>query len=309
MDAIAVSACEAGAHGPAWPVHDHARMARDFLFWRHLRVLRARSMRHLHRLAAAMAGNRPPAMRRTAYGVAMEDNWNDRTYAYCHYGTYGTYLADLIGALDQPFLFLDIGANQGLFSLIAARNPACGRIVALEPVSDTHARLTRNLALACAPGHAQALNFGLSDCDGTRQIVTCTAHSGVATLEDHRPSGRPGAASIAVEMRTVASLFPYLPNDLPIFVKIDVEGHEATVIAQLLGSALADRVIGIFYEHDCKWSDSAVIAETLARAGFAIARHYGRGRHFDVLALPLEPVTAPASWVDHGRPQRFREHA
>jgi len=309
MDAMAVSTREGRTQGPAWPVHDPARMARDFLFWRHLRVLRARSMRHLHRLADVMAGDRERAVRRTAYGVAMEENWSDRTYAYCHYGTYGTYLADLIGALDQPFLFLDIGANQGLFSLIAARNPACEGIVALEPVPDTHARLTRNLALGCAPGHAQALNFGLSDCDGTRQIATCTAHSGVATLEHHRPSGGPGIASIAVEMRTMASLATHLPGNLPIFVKIDVEGHEATVIAQLLGSPLAGRVIGIFFEHDCRWSDGAAIAATLAQAGFAIVRHYGLGRHFDALALPLEPVAASAPQAGQGQLQRFREHA
>lgn len=314
MDRITVPASAARTQAPAWPQHDPARMARDFLVWRHLRVLRARSMRHLHRLGGLLTGGNRPAVRQTAYGVGMESNWNDRTYAYCHYGTYGTYLADLIGALDHSFLFLDIGANQGLFSLIAARNPVCRGIVALEPVPETHARLTRNLALNGAADRTHALNFGLSDRDGTRQIATCSSHSGVATLEDHRPAGRLGASSVAVEMRTVDSLVPYLPRDLPIFVKIDVEGHEATVIAQLLGSRLADRVIGIFYEHDCQWSDGAAIAQTLTRAGFAIARHYGRGRHFDVLALPQVGMGSPAPQADDpdltgARPSLCRAHA
>jgi FkbM family methyltransferase len=294
MDAIVATAREdtAGLF-PVWPEHDQASMARDFLFWRHLRVLRARGMRHVHRLAVSALGARPgnPSVIQTVYGVRMEANWKDRTFAYCHYGTYGTYLADLLGALDQPFAFLDIGANQGLFSLIAARNPACKAIVALEPVPDTHARLTRNLALNGALDRAQALNFGLSDCDGTRQIATCKAHSGVATLEDHLTSRLPSATSIAVEMRTIDSLLLHLPRDLPLFVKIDVEGHEATVITQLLGSSLAKRVIGIFYEHDSQWSDGAAIEHVLARGGFAVMRRYGRGRHFDALALPL-PIAA-----------------
>lgn len=290
MDAIVAAAREDTARLlPVWPEHDPARMARDFLFWRHLRVLRARGMRHVHRLAGA--GRARPGVKRTTYGVRMEANWGDRTFAYCHYGTYGTYLADLIGAIDHPFAFLDIGANQGLFSLIAARNPACKAIIALEPVPDTHARLTRNLALNGAFPRAQALKFGLSDRDGTRLIATCNAHSGVATLEDHLSSRLPSATSIAVEMRTIDGLLPYLPHDLPLFVKIDVEGHEATVIAQLLGSPLANRVIGIFYEHDKQWSDGAAIADVLAQAGFAVMRRYGRGRHFDALALPL-PITA-----------------
>jgi FkbM family methyltransferase len=294
MDAIVGGLPADTAHlSPAWPEHDPARMARDFLLWRHLRVLRARGMRHVHRLARSVPGvrRRSPGVIQTVYGVRMEANWNDRTFAYCHYGTYGTYLADLIGVIDQPFAFLDIGANQGLFSLIAARNPACKAIIALEPVPDTHARLTRNLALNGALDRAQALKFGLSDRDGTRLIATCNAHSGVATLEGHLTSRLPSATSIAVEMRTIDGILPYLPRDLPLFAKIDVEGHEATVIAQLLGSPLVSRMIGIFYEHDSQWSDDAAIANVLARGGFAVVRRYGRGRHFDVLALPL-PMAA-----------------
>lgn len=282
MDAITTGITPPLVRAPLWPEHDTARMARDFLFWRHLRVLRARVMRHVHRIAGHSG-----AMQ-TAYGVKMQANWHDRTYAYCHYGTYGTYLADLIGAIDTPFLFLDIGANQGLFSLIAARNPACEAIVALEPVPDTHARLAGNFACNGLSQRAQALNFGLSDRAGTLPINTSTRHSGVATLENHLALRDSGAVSVAVEMRTMAGLAPYLRGELPIFVKIDVEGHEAQVIAQLLGSALAERIIAIFYEHDRKWSDEDAIAGTLGQAGFAVTRRYGRGRHFDALALPVK---------------------
>jgi len=34
-----------------WPDHSPARMARDFLLWRHLRVIRARTMRRVHQAA------------------------------------------------------------------------------------------------------------------------------------------------------------------------------------------------------------------------------------------------------------------
>ena len=264
-----------------WPKHDTARMARDFLFWRHLRVLRARGMRHVRRIAGHTG------LVRTAYGVPMHANWDDRTYAYCHYGTYGNYLADLIGAIDTPFLFLDIGANQGLFSLIAGRNPACEAIVALEPVPGTHARLVRNVVCNGLSDRAQALNFGLSDRAGMHKIATSIRHSGVATLESHLALRNPEAISVAVEMRTVEGLEPHLREDLPIFVKIDVEGHEVQVIAQLLSSSLSARIIAIFYEHDSNWSDGGIIAGTLAQAGFAVTRRYGRGRHFDALALPV----------------------
>lgn len=287
MDAITSSMLDIADRPFVLPAHEPLRMATDFLFWRHLRVLRARTMRHVHRFTERLGDNRSKVLAQTAYGVTMVPDWGDRTYAYCHYGTYGTYLADLVGAINYPFLFLDIGANQGLFSLIAARNRYCAAIVALEPVPDTYARLERNFELNNITDRARALKFGLSDRDGTHQITTCKRHSGVATLEDHLSSRMPDADRRDVELRTISGLLPHLPDHLPIFVKIDVEGHEAVVINQLLGTPLADRIIGIFYEQDRQWSDEASIADILARAGFAVKRQYGRGRHFDALALPV----------------------
>jgi len=46
-------------------------MARDFLAWRHLRVLRARTTRHVHRLAARLQPMQNPSAVATAYGVPM----------------------------------------------------------------------------------------------------------------------------------------------------------------------------------------------------------------------------------------------
>jgi FkbM family methyltransferase len=283
----------------AWPHHAPARMARDFLLWRHLRVARARVMRHVHLAAGslrrALVPNTAPRPARSVYGVRMWPNWGDRTFAYCQYGTYGPYLADLLASIDRPFCFVDVGANQGLFSLIAARNPQCRRIVALEPVPETHALLAANLALAGLEDRGIALAAGLSDAAGRHMITVNPVHSGQASLEAHM-QGRAACRQIAIELITMAELDAHLPPDLPLFVKIDVEGHEPVIIAELLASRHAPRVMGIFYEHDSRWTDTATIARALYRAGFAKLRRYGRGRHFDVLAgpspVPLDPVPA-----------------
>lgn len=296
---------------PRWPRHSPARMARDFLLWRHLRVIRARGMRHLHHAAGwlkrAFLREAPPRPARSVYGVRMWPNWGDRTFAYCQYGTYGPYLADLLAAIDRPFCFLDIGANQGLFSLVAAQNPQCRRIVALEPVPETHRLLAANLALAGLAGRAVALNAGLSDRAGTQTISVNPVHSGQATLEPHL-EGRAACRHIDIALVTMAELAPHLPPHLPLFVKIDVEGHEPVIIEELLASPHAARVMGLFYEHDNRWTDNATIARALYRAGFAKLARYGRGRHFDVLAgpspVPLERIPAFEQGIAEGRRRR-----
>jgi len=283
----------------AWPQPCPRRMRRDFLIWRHLRVLRARTMRHIHHAAGVlvrrMLPRHTPQPVRTAYGVRMWPNWADRTFAYCCYGTYGPYLADLLAAIDRPFCFLDIGANQGLFSLIAARNPHCRRIVALEPVPETHTRLEANLALAGLGERAVALKVGLSDQSGEQTIHINPVHSGQATLEDHLAQ-RADCREIAITTITLAELGPHLPADLALFVKLDVEGHEPVIIEALMASPHAGRVIGLFYEYDARWTDASSIARALYRAGFATLARYGGTRHCDVLAgpssVPLAPIPA-----------------
>jgi FkbM family methyltransferase len=298
---------------PIWPDHSPQRMARDFTVWRHLRVVRARTMRHVHKAAGALLRKLAPAVRqrpaRSHYGVKMWPNWDDRTFAYCHYATYGPYLADLIAGIDQPFCFLDVGANQGLFSLIAARNPACAKIVALEPVPDTHARLAANLDLAELGQRAAALNFGLSDEAGEQLITLNAVHSGQATLGDHLAAGNPHCRQIPITLITMTDLEAHLPPGLPLFVKIDVEGHEPIIIEELLASAHARRVLGIFYEHDNRWTDNATIERALYRAGFAKLKHYGQGRHFDVLAAPSPVPLARIPAFDQGVAEARRHSA
>ena len=94
-----------------WPTHGALQLALYFRLLRHLRVVRARTMRVLrHRLNGEASLPARPV--RGHYRVPMWPDWADRTYAYCHYGTYGRYLPDLLARIDRPFVFLDIGANN-----------------------------------------------------------------------------------------------------------------------------------------------------------------------------------------------------
>ena len=265
-------------------------MALDFLLLRHLRVARARIMRRVHDVVS-----RDPDPVRTAYGVRMVPEWSDKTFAYCRYGTYGPYLADLIAAVDRPFVFLDVGANQGLFSLLAARNPHCRRVVALEPVAATYQTLRANVAANGLEDRVIAVQAALSDRTGPGTMTVSASHSGVATLGGHLADAS-GKQSEPVQLTRLDDLDPALfPDDLPVFAKVDVEGHEAVALRELTGSALADRLVAVFFELDERWTDAEAVLDGLRGAGLGQFHTYGRGRHYDVLASRGVPAAPTAS--------------
>jgi FkbM family methyltransferase len=219
---------------------------------------------------------------RSRYGVLLKGNWRDRTFQYCLFGTYGGRLARLLRKQERPFIFLDIGANQGLYSLIAAGNRACRQVIALEPAASTHGLLTANIAANPGADKVTAIKAGLSEQRGAAFLSLASGHSGMASL-------RPGYTAKAavqeeVELIDMAQLDEMLAADLPVIVKVDVEGHEEAVMRSLAQSRHIQRMSAVFYEVDCNWSDEASLKTILGLAGFKGFTRYGRGAHFDVLA-------------------------
>lgn len=219
----------------------------------------------------------------TAYGVTMIERWHDRTYVYCRGGTYGRFLADYLEQQRSPFQFVDIGANQGLYSLIAAGNPDCVGVIAFEPVAKTHALLLANAALNGHSDRITAHRLAISDTSGTVPITVPDRHSGMAAL------GESGDITGPVQHETVqainaAELDFLLAGTSRLVVKVDVEGHERVVFGQLLMANAARRIDAVFYEVDRRWSDDGHLETMLRRAGFDRFTHVGIGHHFDVLA-------------------------
>lgn len=265
---------------------DKLRAIIEFGICRNLRVIGAklRGVFH-HRIQGLMSvfGRSYRTEPQTSvYNTFFASNYGDKTFRYCLYGTYGKRYAGYLETLEQPFVFIDIGANQGLFTMIAAKNPNCIKAIALEPVARTFALLSENAALNGAEQKTDLLNAALSNETGTAEIATKANHSGVASL--HRAPVQSNGQTETIALIKAAALDQHIPDDLDIVVKIDVEGHEAVVIEELLTSAHASRIKSIFHETDERWTDAGKIRELLERAGFAQFTKWGIGRHYDVLA-------------------------
>ncbi len=127
-------------------------------------------------------------------------------------------------------LFVDIGANAGLFTLIAARmvGPK-GRVIAFEPVSKTNKRLVENIVLNGFK-NVQVEQRGVSDSSGEFKIMAAEDE-----MDGFNSFARPYMGEHYVqEMVSTTSWDEYSAQHSlegrVTFMKIDVEGWETKVL-------------------------------------------------------------------------------
>ena len=143
----------------------------------------------------------------------------------------GAYERDLVNALKSflkpGMVFVDLGANIGYFSAIAAAlvGPE-GRVFAFEPSAALSNRLQRNLA---AFQHASVCDFAVSDTNGPVALYLHPEESGWASLFPDRDL-RASARVISVRLDDWVQGLGLERIDL---MKLDIEGGE---YAALLGA-------------------------------------------------------------------------
>jgi FkbM family methyltransferase len=140
--------------------------------------------------------------------------------------------------------FVDIGANYGFYSLLAAHwNPHI-RVVAFEPVSQIFAGLRRNIELNGLQGRIHAYCVALSDQSGAAKLFFPSSESrdyeSTATLAQGNWQQRKGAPVIEIQASSFADFERQHPVRLDV-VKIDVEDHEASVLRGMEEAIRRDR--------------------------------------------------------------------
>lgn len=225
---------------------------------------------------------------RTAYGVRMRENWEDATFRMCVFGGQGRALSDLLQGLDRPFSFLDIGANQGLFSLLAVNNPNCIKAIAFEPVPETFDLLALNVKQSPRADRIHCEKAAVSSETGTAEIRLSEGHSGAASLSD-RDLGQ--GRTLTIETMSANDIERLVPGQSDLVIKVDVEGFEAVVIPEVLRLPSAPRISHLFFEVDLEWIDLECISAALREAGLTEQTRHGGRNHFDILAT--RPQSAP----------------
>ncbi len=135
--------------------------------------------------------------------------------------------------IETPFIFLDVGANVGLYSLyVNAYALQAGRavqIIAIEPGVETCARLEANIAASEA--HVQIIRAAVSDAPGTGHLGGGEINRGEAKLS---------ARSDETETVVVDTL-PRIARTLGLkridAMKVDIEGHDLKALTTFFEDA------------------------------------------------------------------------
>ena len=167
----------------------------------------------------------------------------------------------------------DVGANVGFYSCMLSRLVGeSGVVIAVEPNLQNIAALEENQRMSKA-GNIRALQCALSDHDGEVVMVENPGYSSVNRVLEGRTQPQQGTTTMPASRGDSLVQAGRIPA--PHFIKIDVEGHELSVVDGLTRMLERRECHGVLVEVHFSRLDQAGLAEApeliqrgLRNAGF-----------------------------------------
>jgi FkbM family methyltransferase len=173
-----------------------------------------------------------------------------------------------------PVIFLDVGANIGLYSCVLGRHKLVPSIIAFEPDHENFARLQANIALNALADVIEARQAAAGNAPGiVRLVPSDAANRGMSRIESGAGDGYE-VASVALD-----AVVPL--RDVMIALKVDVEGYEAQVLTG--AQQLLSRNGGFAQIEAREDAAAALVADRMASFGWRFLERYGLDLRFEKL--------------------------
>ena len=197
----------------------------------------------------------------------IEDKSTRRTFlANCENSTSALF-RELFG--KERIVFVDIGSNLGWYALLAASLNSNSKVFAFEPVDAVREKLQQNLK---KNGYWNTVveSCALGTTSHTAQIWSYSGNDGMHTLHPVEGWGAKPSHEVRIEvLDDYTKLF--CDQDLPILVKLDVEGSEMDVLRGGVSLLKVENVQMIIEVNENMLLAGGSSAEEL----FAFLRSYG----------------------------------
>lgn len=200
----------------------------------------------------------------------------DRTSVYwAKYGPNSEPMTNAwIDSFDKNDAFLDVGANIGFFSLMAATKDV-SRIYALEPNPFSYAALCKNIERNNLGQQIVPLNFALSQTSELIDFGLSGTHAGSIDNQITSPTGE----------HTLALKMPALSlDDLSKIgmiagtrhIKIDIDGLELQVIKGAKKMLSSGEILTVMIEDSGDTAEIAAVLNAMTSYGFETSDAFGR---------------------------------
>lgn len=167
-------------------------------------------------------------------------------------------------------LFIDVGANVGAYTLIAATGGA--RVIAIEPFFANAARMCENLALNNVGANVLVLTMALGHDSGVAQFHISDMRAGSAShiLGEVFPA-KPTFHTVPVLVMPLDSMMPTF-GEGPRYIKIDTDGNEQSVLKGMAGTIQAPETQAVLLEYRLK--DEPAVGAWFQGVGFRQVEKY-----------------------------------
>ncbi len=133
---------------------------------------------------------------------------------------------------QEEFVFLDVGANIGLYSLFVSSNAVEHgknvKIIAVEPDEENRSRLTFNLNASQCSASVEAI--GIADATGTGLLSKAAENRGGISILD-------SGDGVSIKLETLAGLFKRHKLTRIDAMKIDIEGRDEAALKSMTKDA------------------------------------------------------------------------
>lgn len=222
---------------------------------------------------------------KSIYGPRLRvRGWEYTTHAAIS-GIHGVDLKNLILKMPANGVFVDIGSNQGIFSLIASNHLEHGLVFSFEPNPLVFEDLLWNIrANECK--NIIPLNFALGESAGIAKIKFNSYHTGLAHVDSGAKSRYGMEAQVAMLPPCRIGFLEEAIGEAICLCKIDTEGFEVEILRSLRSSTLMDKITAFFVEIDeaqlSRYGHNArQIYEIMGASGLVGRHEPGYSSHYD----------------------------